>query len=329
MTEQDSHSTKFLRANEVKVPDLSKKATLVPVSHCDWQLPKETVLLTSELTFENVEGLLQPNDFDLWQSYVSEEERKKLSGTRFALMHRFMSPGHVGKEESDSQDLIYRAFICLRLIKPTKDDYSYVQFRILENKKVDVFSFSRENKLPLNLPESELFNQINHSDLVSLRSLIGPFLANVDAGPINFRRSLRHYFLAYSEVRDPVVQLLILSMCIEQFYAGDEGPLSLDELLARIHGYIGLDSNIYENSDIEVVLPNTEPVIIKNTIRDLFQLRNKLIHGQWVPANWLEITRVSAIPEYGNYADLLRSTASFVARKSLLRFLSNQKSIGK
>jgi hypothetical protein len=313
----------------VQVPDLLKKATLVPVHHCDWQLPKETVFLTSDLTFENVEGLLQPKDFDLWQSYVSEEERNKLSAVRFALMHKFRSPDHVGVQESDSQDIIYRTFICLRLIKPTKDDYSYIQFKLLENNKIDVFSFSRESTLPLTLPESELFNQINHSDLASLRALIRPFLDNVDAGPINFRRSLRHYFLAYSEVRDPVVQLLIFSMCIEQFYAADEGALTTDELLARIDNHIGLDSNIYENSDIETVLPNAQPIIIRDTLRDLFQLRNRLIHGQWVPADWLKITRASAIPEYGNYADLLRSTASFVARKSILKFLSDQKSVGK
>src|ERR1700693_756964 len=103
----------------------ARKTTLVPIRRVARDLPKDTrVDLTRDIFFENVEGLLKPENFELWRGYVSEDARQKLSQASFALLHRFRSSAHVGLAEQKSTELMKRVFICLRLIKPTQTRWS-------------------------------------------------------------------------------------------------------------------------------------------------------------------------------------------------------------
>lgn len=92
------------------------KATIIPVSHPSWELRlEEPYRLTQSLTFEKVQGLLNPELFSVWRDWISQRDRDNLSSIRFALMHYFDSSGHMGREEADSKDYGFKAFLCLRL----------------------------------------------------------------------------------------------------------------------------------------------------------------------------------------------------------------------
>ncbi len=64
----------------------------------------------------------------------------------------------MGKEDEDSKELLYAAFACLRLVKPTRTPFSVVQYRIMPNQELDVFSFAPPDP-PINLQRSEVLKQ--------------------------------------------------------------------------------------------------------------------------------------------------------------------------
>src|SRR5437762_1407886 len=94
------------------------KTTIVPIefgmlsAHRD-ALP---IAIAENVTAESVEGILKPEDFEIWEEFVSKKNREELAGIKVGLINRFMSPGHMGDEEKSSQDLLQHCFVCLRVI---------------------------------------------------------------------------------------------------------------------------------------------------------------------------------------------------------------------
>jgi hypothetical protein len=296
------------------------KTTLVPIYRTAWSLPKDArVDVGRGIIFENVEAFLQPEHFELWRQYVSEDARNKLAKVTFALVHRFRSSEHVGPEEQKSIELMYRVFICLRLIKPTRAIWSNIQFKETPS-GIDVFSFSHPTEGMAATPEAESFNEINLGDIQRLQKLLDAFLDNVDSGPMNVRRAIRHYELAYSEVRDPAIQFVTWMMALEQFYSSGEEPEPRSKLLRRISEYVDLDQDIYAETQFREVFPNLPVVTARETLRDLFVLRSRFVHGRWIQKEWLQPTRTGTLYENSNYADVLREVASWLVRKSLIRY---------
>lgn len=187
------------------------KATIIPVSHPSWELRlEEPYRLTQSLTFEKVQGLLNPELFSVWRDWISQRDRDNLSSIRFALMHYFDSSGHMGREEADSKDYGFKAFLCLRLIKPTKANFEpiQIQFKDEEQRKIDVFSIAHSTTIWPNVPDSESINSIALKDIQKLKELFPAFLDLATKGPENVRRAVRHFNAGYSEVRDPTIQLV-------------------------------------------------------------------------------------------------------------------------
>src|SRR6185295_4187980 len=161
-------------------------------------LPKT---VSDSVSIENVQGILDSKDFELWHEYISAEDRKALAQVRIALVNRFTSSGHMGEEEKRSEDLLHRYFVCLRIIKPTRSRYQAIQFKQLEN-GIDVFHVSGPHPTPLNLPDAEILNDINNVDVTQLIQRIESFLAVEANGPFRVRRAIRLYETGYSEIRD-------------------------------------------------------------------------------------------------------------------------------
>lgn len=299
-----------------------EKCTLVPVYRVVWDLPKETRMsLGREIVFENVEHLLKPQDFELWKHYVSEDARKKLAAVRFALVHRFSSFEHVGAEEQKSIDLLYRTFICLRLIKPTKSNWSNIQFKNTPS-GIDVFSFTHPTEEMAATPEAEAFNEIDLDDIHRLNRLLDVFLGTVDDGPINVRRAIRHFELGYSEVREPALQFVTWMMALEQFYSSGDDPAPRGPLLTeKLSEHLDLDEDIYANSQFRELFPHSPAVTARQALPDLFAMRNRFVHGQWIPQEWLQPFRTHTLYEKTSYADVLREIASWLVRKSIVKYL--------
>src|SRR5260370_19134186 len=94
-----------------------RKMTILPIDGSDWGLALP-IPIADDLIVDTVEGVLQPNNFDLWHDYVAKKNRENLSSTKVGVIHRFSSDEHIGKAQFDSQDAIYKTFELLRLLRP-------------------------------------------------------------------------------------------------------------------------------------------------------------------------------------------------------------------
>jgi hypothetical protein len=299
----------------------AKKTTLVPVYHAAWDLPKDTrVQLREDISFENVGTLLKPDNLELWRQYVSEDARKKIAEVNFALIHRFWSAEHIGPEEQKSVELMQKVFICLRVIKPTRSPWSNVQFKETPE-GIDVFSFAPPAELMATTPEAEAFNQVHLADIQRLQRLLDVFLETADNGPANVKRAIRHYELGYSEVHDPVLQFVSWMMALEQLYSSGENPVPRKTLIHKISESVNLDQDILAETQFRDVYPNLPAITARETLPDLFVLRNRFVHGLWIQKEWLEPTRNGTLSGQSSYADVLREVASWLVRESLIHYL--------
>jgi|ERR1700733_1502899 len=300
-----------------------RKATIVPVSEASSLLKLDGPLdIANSLTFENAEGLLKPEMFDVWRDMVSKRERDHLATVRFAFVHRFESTEYVGREEALSDDYAYKVFLCLRVIKPTKAVFQRIQVRWLDAEKIEVFGFQLPEVWP-NVPDAEVINEINLSDLKHLRRLLPIFLKVALNGPENIRHAIRAFNVGYTELRDPTTQIVLWMMGVEALFSdGGALPLSSKELLVRLNDSVGLETDIYDSSTMRQYI-GAKSYKVGELFHDLVTLRNSLVHGASIPTEWKEMDGrhglISAVP----YADVLREAASFILRKGILSYLEH------
>lgn len=233
----------------------------------------------------------------------------------------------MGREEADSKDYGFKAFLCLRLIKPTKANFEpiQIQFKDTEQKKIDVFSVAHPSTIWPNVPDSESINSIALKDIHKLKELLPAFLDLAAKGPENVRRAVRHFNAGYSEVRDPTIQLVVWCMGIESLFSASDSENSQLNLLSQIDEAVGLKTNIYEASSIDEYAGKPTSVQVGDLIDDLFSLRNRFVHGGWIPNDWKSrYPRTSLSGEKVHYVDVLREVASFVLRRGILSHLERR-----
>ena len=136
-----------------------EKYTIAPLYLDPFVEPPQTpFLVTEEVSFDSMKGVLEPRNFSLWADHVSKEVLATLSKIDYALVHRFSSSLYTqGEPEVSSQDLLHQLFVCLRVVKPTRTPFFVVQYQVIDGGQKDVFSFMEpQDALSLNLPESEV-----------------------------------------------------------------------------------------------------------------------------------------------------------------------------
>jgi hypothetical protein len=308
-----------------------EKTTVVPIYYTVWNTPflahPPSVELPLDIiqgvTLENMEGTIGDKNFDLWKEQISAQDRKGLAYISTCLVNRFKSHWHVGLPEQESQQLLYKVFTCLRIVKPTRSAYRMVQFKLEESGGVDVFRFTHPDRRELNVPDAETLNVINPKDIDALRKVISPFLHITKTGPDNLRRAIQLFEEGYSEVSDPALQLLVWMMGLDAAFAKGDEPLRRDVLLQTIEREVGFHRNIYEDSGGQEFIDVPSPLTVGETIHDLFKLRNHLAHGGWIDKDWAARKgRLSISGGTVPYADVLREAASFILRKSILSTLT-------
>lgn len=293
------------------------KQTIAPLDAVDWRTGlKLPVPITPGLNIEDVTGRLRPENFELWRDYLSKDDRDRMPSARIAIVHRFASAEHLGREEEASKVLVERVFKCLRIVKPTKMRFSAVQYK-LERDRVDVFRFTHPTNLPLVVPDAEVLNRVNASDFQKLRGLLPLYLRVIDDGPAHLQRAIGYFEASYSFIPDPVLQFLTWMMGIEAIASPEEAPKRQADVIRELQNLVNLEENIYEDSQLsEYQMVPT--VSLSSVIEDLFKLRNHLVHGGWVPQEWgRPITRTNLSGHIVEYADVLREAATVALRKSI------------
>ncbi len=302
--------------NIASQPEMSK-VTIAPLDYVKVGMVKTPVRIIDGISIEDVSGQIRPQHFDLWRDYLSQEDRQRMPNVRYALVHRFSSPGHVGRQEEESKDLVYKTFLCLRLIRPTRSRYSVIQFKQTGPDSIDVFSFTHPSQIPIYIPDSEILNHFSNTDFAILQQIIGPFLHIAEHGPEHLRRAIRYYESGYSNIFDPAIQIMVWTMGLEAVVSTSDEIPSRRNLLERISELVAFDRNIYEDSPLAEFQP--APVVqVQAVIHDLLKLRSRLSHGGWFQTEMEQkITRKSVDGRVVSYSGILRETASFLLRNAI------------
>jgi len=308
-----------------------EKTTIVPLYYTVWNTPflmpppsvTPPLHIIQDVTLENMKGIISSKNFELWKEHVSSRDREDLALISICLVNRFKSREHVGLLEQRSEQLLHKVFVCLRIVKPTRSPFHMVQFKREESGEVDVFRFTHPDRREVNVPDAETLNAITSNDLDVLRKVITPFLKVTESGPDNLRRAIRLFEEGYSEVYDPVLQLLVWVMGIEAAFVKGGKPLPRKLLFQAIERQVGFNRDICEDSGEREFIKVPSPLTVGDTIHDLFNLRNRLVHRGWIEKDWAaKEGRRSISGETVPYADVLREAASFILRKSILSFLT-------
>jgi hypothetical protein len=296
-----------------------RKATFAPLDHLDWNFNlNEAAQLTKEINIEFISGIFGSEKFELWKDYIAKNELNSFLSARYALSHRFQSTAEIGLAESESLRLLETVFICLRVVKPTRARFSAVQTKELGTGGIEVFSVSHPKNSALNIPDIESTNQITIADLRLLGRLVRPFLDVSANGPENLRRAIRYFEEGYSQIFDPIVQIILWTAGIGSAFSEADEPISASRLIESIHQLIPPEIDIYAETPQREFL-DIPPFTIGRLLPDLFSLRNQLVHGGWIPDKWkTESARPSLSQALIPYADVLREAASFILRKTII-----------
>lgn len=309
------------------------RATLVPLTSTSRDLQQSLpIRITADTSIENVEGLLKEKDFDLWEEYLARHDRQELAATRIALVNRYQGVGHFGTSEVDnaSQQTVYKLFILLRLVKPTKTRFVAVHVKNLGTEEADIFRLTTPNPRQLNLPASEKPNTLTAEDLRRASQMSQRFLSVLDHGPESFRRAVRFYEEGYSNIWDPVLQFITWVIGIESACSTGEQIVARDELIDRIAGLVPFNEDVYGQSVFKegslrdhFRIPEFR---VADAVRDLFYLRDHLVHGLWVPKEWDEKEPKYHIPgaPAALYADALRDAAAYILRRIVVRLTDDR-----
>lgn len=299
----------------------TKKATIVPILPISWDVNSVgplPILPDRGVFLEDIRKLLTPRNFELWQENLSKNQRTQLSAANVALIHRFESTGHIGKEEQESKSLLDGVTACLRIVRPTSARFQTIQLKYLSDGNVDVFRFTHPHDNPPNGPQSDALNRIRQEDIARLQKVIRPFLRLAGDGPDHVLRAARYFLIGYSEIYEPIAQVLMWVAGIEAMLSHGESsmpPVTPDKLLDVIHP----QWNIYEDSGIEEFMGAT--VRVGDVARDVFDLRNRLAHGGGIPDEWAKKTSRPAFSGSIEYAEMLREASAAILRKLLMDWL--------
>ena len=253
------------------------KMTILPLHDCD-QRVTVPIGVGTDLTVENVEGILQPEHFDLWSDYVPKKEREDLNSTRIGIVHRFSSEDHTGKAEADSQDKVFKTFVFLRLIRPTRERFSNIQLS-LRGGQPDVFSFAQPTPGTPNAPNLQVFNTFHQGHLERLIRQLPQFLWFSTPPPLYRIKAVRFFEAGYSQVTDPLLQFVTWMMGIGSFLSGDSGVVSRSALVRKIEEQLGSETDIYSEAEVDLFPDRPTPLAVGKILPDMLELRNLAVHG--------------------------------------------------
>ncbi len=306
----------FISAEVKRAIAGTAKLTLVPLHFVSPMATfDEPVSVLGSVTIENITDLLSSQDLEPWKEQIAPRSYKRLSSARMALVHRFSSKEVVGRPEEDSTALLFKVFTLLRILRPTREEFFFVQANEGPEGKADVVRVSEPPQVPLNLPVSELLNQFHRNDFNKLKLALPSFLDALQAAPEGVQRAVRLFNVGYQGINDSVIQIITWVIGIEAIFNSIE-PNSQSELISRIGECIGADTDLYAESAMSSYFENS-PRTVREMISDLFELRNRLVHGLWVPSSMEHKAGHGTPGGQSTYADCLREAAFHILRLSL------------
>lgn len=297
--------------------------TLVPLRRVAVEHPEVSVLREPPVTLEKVAGAFAVENLDLWKDLVSRKDREELASVTHALVHRFRSSGHMGREEADSERLLKKVFLCLRLVQPVVQPFRHVLL-IDDRDHPEVVAFSvSEGKL--NPLDGDVWRDIGAGELQRFREVLPRFMALADAPPNHLTRAVKIFHEGYFFTSEPAVQLVVWGMgidaCLPNRHLGREAWL--ESLYARVPPTADIYSDLPWNLG-----PGTHPhLAVGDVAGELYDFRARLVHGLWDQLPAEQIRRQTMTGRELGAADVLREAACFLLRRLLIGALVSSQPI--
>lgn len=303
-----------------------KKVTIVPVL-VDFEdtLSKQPLLhIQADLTFEDTSQILSSSAFELWKEYISAEERKRLGSITHALVHHYS--GYLGsdKEDQQSREFMQHVFVCLRLVKPLRRSFQYVQ-ATEKPEGLDVYSFSQPplNDLPL-MPVTQTLNRLTLSDTQELTQILPKFmLVSRPNGPLYLQRAIRFYEAGYSATTEPPLQLISWMIGIEAVLSKGGGQLESSELSKAVKKKYG-KINI-KQPQWRPYLEKSAPLLVESEFDHLIEYRNCLVHARPLP-DYLRALHIDHLGRKHQLAEYLSAAAAMILQAAILQEFSQLES---
>ena len=305
-----------------------RKVTVTPVFGIVDEFMDGETFPARDLPFEvgpgvflaDVHEQMKSADYSLWaRDYLSKEDVKELQGWHYALVHYFDAEEYLtSKPEEDSRELVHRVFVALRLVRPSWVPYQYLRAVVRPDGSFHPGGFSKaEGRLTVS--SCDAANSIRKRDAQLLRTIVPTLLRTYETDCAPVKRAIRILELGYiSEFFD--VKQLIWATALDGLFTSAKHWGS--ELASRrIQHLIGPDTRVYEQADFAsyMLVPS---LTIRQVVPDIYKLRNRFAHGEWVPKEFLDRPGYSGKAGQNlNYADVLLEATGIILRMSLTRIL--------
>src|ERR1700733_147177 len=223
------------------MPDeIVTKFTVTPidVDNVEERWDQPVIGITKDLTFEDTTGLIPPDGFELWKEYISKKDRDRIASTRHALVHRFQGTVASRDRDEDSRMYVSHAFVCLRLIRPTRRRFQVIQGYLREGKS-EIYSFTNPPLEIMNIPITQALNSVRSKDVLELARLMPTFMQlSKTGGPLYIQRAVRFYEQGYSATAEPALQFISWMIGIEALFSKGE-PIDRKRLVEEIRDRYG------------------------------------------------------------------------------------------
>jgi hypothetical protein len=261
-------------------------------------------------------------DYSLWaRDYLSKEDVKKLQGWRYALVHYFDSEEYLtSHDEESSRALVQQVFLALRMVRPSWVPYEFLRAVIRPDGSFHPSAFSKTGaRLPV--PWCDTANYIREKDTELLRAVVPILLRAYDTKCLPVQRAARILEVGYTSESNDVKQLMWVTALDALFTS--EAHWGSDLAARRIQHLIGHATRVYDPTDFPSYMP-IPSLTVKEVLPDIYKLRNKFAHGEWVPKEFLD--RPGYLGKGGtqlNYADVILEATSMILRTSLVKILKD------
>ena len=302
-----------------------QKITITPIAGLPDPFLDGEIFDSSHLPFQvgpgvdlaDIHNQMQSADFSLWaREHLSQHEVKELREWRYALVHSYEAEEWLHSDpEVRSRELGQQIFLGLRIVRPSPTPYQYLQARVRSNGSFDPFSFSKA-ETNLTVPSCDSISPVRRQDAELLKAITPALIEANETDCKPLRRAVRILELGYISEFD--VKQLIWVTGLDALFTSSK-HWGADVAISRVQHFLGPDRPIYKPADFPsyVLVPD---FTVKDVLPDIYKLRNKFAHGEWVPQEFLNRPGYSGkAGESLNYADVLLEATSIIFRAALTK----------
>jgi len=300
-----------------------RKITVTPVFGLPEPFTDKDDFGSKDLPFEiwpsvflsDVREQMKGMDLTLWaREYLSKHDVEKIQGWRYALVHHYTEEQYLhGDAELQSRDLLHKIFIGLRIVRASRTPWQYLHARIEQNGSLDASGFSRA-EMPLTVLHCDLWAPIRRNDAGLLKTIVPALLVAYDTNCEPITRAMRVLEMGYISPFADVKQLLWVTGLEALFTSAKYSGAAV--LIYRLRQFLGSKTRVYEPADFHVGV-TVPSLTLKNVLPDIYTVRNRLAHGEWIPSSFLNRPGYSGGAK--SYADILVEATGIVLRRALIK----------